>query len=127
MIVNIFLVLFNMLPAFPMDGGRVLRALLATRMGWVRGTQVAAKVGQAMAAMFAIIGLMVNPFLVLIAAFVWMGATQEAAMAGAESVLAGATVDRVAVREVYAVHQDDLSPKWRSSVSSRRNAITRAR
>ncbi|RUT85380.1 site-2 protease family protein, partial [Mesorhizobium sp. USDA-HM6] len=56
--VNVFLVLFNMIPAFPMDGGRVLRAALASRLSWPRATQVAASIGQALAFGFGFIGLL---------------------------------------------------------------------
>jgi Zn-dependent protease len=75
--INISLGVFNLLPAFPMDGGRVLRAALATRMGRLRATTVAARVGQASALLLGFAGLWLSPVLVLIAFFVWMGAQQE--------------------------------------------------
>jgi Zn-dependent protease len=85
--VNIFLILFNMIPAFPMDGGRVFRALLATRLAYVRATQISANLGQAIALLFGIIGLFYNPILLFIAFFVWMGAAQETRMIRMKSVL----------------------------------------
>ncbi len=78
--VNLFLVLFNMLPAFPMDGGRVFRALLAMRLGRVRATRIAALAGQAMAFVFGFLGLTGgSPVLVLIAIFVFVAAQAESA------------------------------------------------
>lgn len=92
MAVNIFLVVFNMIPAFPMDGGRVLRALLATRLPYPKATHYAATLGQAMAVLFGIVGLLFNPLLLLIALFVWMGAAQEKKLAQMKSAFSGIPV-----------------------------------
>ena len=92
--VNVLLFAFNLLPAFPMDGGRVLRALLAMRMDYLRATQIAAGVGQAMAFLFGLIGLMTDPWLLFIALFVWIGAEQESSMARIKNSLGGIPVSR---------------------------------
>jgi len=107
MTVNVFLVIFNMLPAFPMDGGRVLRALLAMRMEYTRATQIAAHLGQGLALLFGFIGLLTNPFLVFIALFVWIGAAQEASMVQIRSALEGIPVAR-AVDLILTGSQQDF-------------------
>jgi len=80
--INILLVVFNMIPAFPMDGGRVLRALLAIKLPHAKATMIAGRVGQVLAVGFGIWGIYQNNFILLfIAMFVFMGAQQEIAAA----------------------------------------------
>jgi Zn-dependent protease len=107
MLLNLSLAGFNLLPAFPMDGGRALRALLATRLDDRRATRIAARLGQAMAVVFAIVGWLANPVLVLIAVFVWTGATSEARAADLRAALAGIPVARVMITAFTTVTPDD--------------------
>ncbi len=111
--VNIALAVFNLIPAFPMDGGRVLRALLALRMTYLRATTIAARVGQTLALVFGFIGLwsiffgrlgpISNPFLLFIGLFVWMGAKQEAGMVVMKSALGKIPVAEIMIREFRSV------------------------
>ena len=91
-VANLFLALFNLIPAFPMDGGRVLHALIAMRVGPVRATEIAARIGQAFAIGLGFLGLFGNPLLVFIAIFVYIAAAGEAQMSAAQQSLKGLTV-----------------------------------
>jgi Zn-dependent protease len=102
---NLFLVAFNMIPAFPMDGGRVLRAGLAMRMDYAKATRNAATIGQGFAVVFGIIGLFTNPFLILIAVFIWFGAAGESQMTQTQAQLTGVPVERAMLTSF-----DTLSP-----------------
>ena len=96
--VNVYLLLFNLIPAFPMDGGRVLRALLASRLGLVRGTRVAATLGQILATLGGLYGLTSgNPILILVAFFVFLGASAEATAVEARAAGEGFNVGRMMV------------------------------
>ena len=92
-VLNIILCFFNLIPAFPMDGGRVLRAWLATRMPLHRATQIAADIGKGFAIIFGIIGLFVfSPFLILIALFIYIGANMESTAVKYSHLLQDVTV-----------------------------------
>ncbi len=105
-VVNIFLVLFNMIPAFPMDGGRVLRAALAARLGFVRATEIAASIGQWVAFALGFIGLLYNPILIFIAIFVYLAAASEAHMVSLRAVSRGVPADAAAMTQIAALSPD---------------------
>jgi Zn-dependent protease len=104
---NIMLVVFNLIPAFPMDGGRILRAGLASVMEYSKATRIAATVGQGMAIVFAGLGLFVlsNPLLLFVALFIYIGASSEAQMTDARLILRG-----VPVRDAMMTKFEMLSP-----------------
>ena len=102
--INLFLVLFNMIPAFPMDGGRVLRAVLASRMSWSRATQIAATIGQGLAFVFGFIGLLYNPLLIFIGIFVYLAAAAEAQNAQIREVAKSVLVGDVMITQFERLH-----------------------
>jgi Zn-dependent protease/CBS domain-containing protein len=98
-VANIGLVLFNAIPAFPLDGGRVLRALLALRLDYVRATAIAVAIGQGLALLLGLVGFLGgNYFLIVIAIFVWFGASQEGEQVALRRMLGGATVGQAMIQ-----------------------------
>ena len=103
--VNISIAVFNLLPAYPMDGGRALRSFLAFWLSPLQATQIAATLGQLMAVAFFFLGLFFSPLLMLIALFIGMGASTEASMAKFKAETEGLTVGQAMV-----THFETLSP-----------------
>ena len=101
--VNLFLAVFNLIPAFPMDGGRVLRAALASRFGYVRATEVAASIGQFVAFALGFIGLLYNPILIFIAIFVYLAAASESHMVALRAVSRGVPVSHAMMTQFAAL------------------------
>lgn len=107
--VNVILVAFNVLPAFPMDGGRILRSLLATRISYAKATQIATGVGQAMAILFGVAGLFLffNPLLLLIALFVYLGAEAENQMVQLRDTLGDTRVRSAMMTDFRTLSPED--------------------
>lgn len=105
MSLNVWLAVFNLIPAFPMDGGRVFRALLSFRLGHTRATQIAASVGQILGIGFVFFGFFYNPFLIFIGLFIYLGAGAESAYAQVKSVLQGFTLKDVVMHDVPFIDQ----------------------
>jgi len=106
LIANIMLVAFNLIPAFPMDGGRVFRAILAFTMDRTKATEIAASLGQVLAVVFFILGLFYNPFLVLIALFIFIGAYGENKMVKQTSLVEGHIVSEATLTNITVLHPD---------------------
>lgn len=116
---NIFLVLFNLIPAFPMDGGRVLRALLAMRMGFARATALAASIGQGLAIGLGLIGIFTNPMLMIIGVFVFLAASGEAGQVQLREASRGHIV-----ADAMITHFETLGPQ--STVDDAAEALIRS-
>jgi Zn-dependent protease/CBS domain-containing protein len=104
--VNLFLAVFNMIPAFPMDGGRVLRALLAIKLGFARATEIAASIGQWVAFALGFIGLFTNPILIFIAIFVYLAAASEAQLVAVRAMSRGVPVNSAMMTQYAALAPD---------------------
>ncbi|HUK64377.1 MAG TPA: site-2 protease family protein, partial [Dongiaceae bacterium] len=106
--VNVWMVLFNLIPAFPMDGGRVLRALLAVRMSYARATRIASGVGQVVAVLFGVAGVFSqNVLLLFIALFVFLAAGEERTVVETRASIEGLPVRDAMLTEFHGLEVDD--------------------
>ncbi|MCH7589312.1 MAG: site-2 protease family protein [Chloroflexi bacterium] len=104
---NILLAVFNLLPAFPLDGGRILRALLATRLSYSRATAIAVSIGQGMAWLLGLWGLLGGGFfMVVVALFILVGASQEGQVIRIRRVFEGLRVEQAYSRSVETLAPD---------------------
>ena len=106
---NVVLFVFNLIPAFPMDGGRVLRALLAMWLGYTRATRVAASIGQGLAIVFAFLGLFGNPLLVLVAVFIFLAASGEAGYVQAREYTRGYLASHAMITAYQALNPNSTA------------------
>lgn len=118
--VNLVLGLFNLLPAFPMDGGRVLRAFFAKRMSYTKATKAAASVGKQFAILMVILGIFFNFILILIAIFIYLGADQEY-----KNVMISSKLEGIKVRDIMTKDVNTLTPD--TSVSEALNTMFKQR
>jgi len=106
---NVALCVFNLIPAFPMDGGRVLRALLAVPLGYTRATRIAATIGQGLAFVFALLGLLGNPLLILIAVFIFLAASGEAGYVQAREYTRGYLASHAMITSYQALSPSSIA------------------
>ncbi|MCQ8905441.1 MAG: CBS domain-containing protein [Methanothermobacter sp.] len=104
--VNLLLAIFNLIPAFPMDGGRILRAILAERLSYIRATRIASNLGKIIAVIMAVTGLFYNFFLILIGFFIYIGAEQEYQATLISSLLDGIMVADIMTEDPVTLRPD---------------------
>jgi Zn-dependent protease/predicted transcriptional regulator len=105
--INIVMLLFNLIPAFPMDGGRVLRAVLALKLPYTQATRIAAIVGQAIALVFGVVGFFYNPMLMFVALFVFLAASEEHALVRSRASLSGLPARAAMISEFEVLDAHD--------------------
>lgn len=124
-VMNIILAVFNLLPAFPMDGGRVLRALLARNRSYASATQLAARVGVVFAFLFVFVGVVVvfSPILLLLGLFIYIAATSEARSVMLGELLAGLTVEDLLVESEPVTGDSPLATVFDRMLGARRSEL----
>ena len=105
-VINFWLAIFNLIPAFPMDGGRVLRAILAFRWGYVKATRIAAGIGQLFGALFVLVGFIYNPFLAFIGLFIFLSGQYESSVVETMHFLHAYIVRDVIMREIPVIENN---------------------
>ena len=116
--INLMLGVFNLLPGFPMDGGRVLRALLAFWMGYVKATEIAVKVGRLISILLIVLGLFENPVLLLIGIFLLLSGGQELSVLKLRHSFAGLKLRNIAVQNVRYVSEEATIRDFMGAVAS---------
>ncbi|HHN48123.1 MAG TPA: site-2 protease family protein [Bacteroidales bacterium] len=111
LVANLFIVAFNLIPAFPMDGGRLFRSALAIKMSRLKATRIAKDIGQLFAIIFIAAGLFFNPFLVVIGFFILLGAKGEYEMIKYQDILNNYTVADILSSEYASLEADDMLGK----------------
>jgi Zn-dependent protease len=106
-LLNVWLALFNLIPAFPMDGGRVLRALLAMKLGRVKATQIAAGIGKILAFGFIVMGFYSNPFLIFIGLFIILGANAEEQMVTTQALIVELTAKNAMMTNFMKLEKEE--------------------
>ncbi len=107
MAANLFIVAFNLIPAFPMDGGRLFRSALSMKLSRLKATQIAKDIGQIFAILFIVAGLFVNPFLVIIGIFILLGAKGEYEMIKYQEILRDTTVKDIVKTEFAELDENN--------------------
>ncbi len=101
--INLVLGGFNLIPAFPMDGGRVLRAVLAMKRSYLEATRMAVQIGKTLAVFMGLIGLFYNPLLIIIAFFIYIAASEEGRQTSVSETLSGIKVKDIMTTDVITV------------------------
>ncbi len=120
MSLNFLLGLFNIIPAFPMDGGRVLRAFLSSRMDYLKATEISVRIGQGLAIVFAFVGVFYNPWLIIIAFFIYIGGMGEYQSTQMSSALKGIKVKDLMVKDVVTVSPNDTLEEFEKLLIEKR-------